>query len=174
VTALELAGLDEHGRRRWLDEHQPAAADRANWWLSLLVEADHEVRGNPAARPEWVELTLWLLAQARARAALADDEIAQRVAYFVLRMRRAGAEPASLPTPDAVVRACLDAVPARLDEVALLNDRRDLSGLDLPRMRHSRRAKILVAAAEGHLDQIEDEGTAAELRAWIEVKPRLV
>jgi hypothetical protein len=79
-----------------------------------------------------------------------------------------------LPSADEVVRACLDAIPVGLNEVAGLDDRRDLSRLDTTQMRQSRQAKTLVSAAQWHLDDVQDAHLAARLRERIDIKPRLV
>jgi hypothetical protein len=81
---------------------------------------------------------------------------------------------ALLPSADDIVRACLDALPVPLNEVAMLADRRDLSGLDRTQMRQSRQAKNLVGAAQWHLDDVQNARLASQLREWIDVKPRLV
>jgi hypothetical protein len=59
-----LLRLDDADRGAWLDRRQPAAAERANWWLYLLVVIDGQIAGQPGPRPEWVALKLWLLGQA--------------------------------------------------------------------------------------------------------------
>ena len=89
-------------------------------------------------------------------------------------MRRAGVELAVLPSADDIVRVCLDALPVGLNEVAMLDDRREFSGLDRTQMRYLRQAKNLVSAAQQHLDGVQDERLAAQLREWIDIKPRLV
>lgn len=43
-----------------------------------------------------------------------------------------------------------------------------------PQMRHSRQAKNLVIAAQWHLNGVQDARLAAQLREWIDIKPRLV
>jgi hypothetical protein len=79
-----------------------------------------------------------------------------------------------LPSADEVVRACLHAIAVAVEQVALLDDDRDLHRLDLTQMRQSRQAKNLVNAAQWHRDHIHDEHLADQLRRWIAVKPRLV
>ncbi|MEU4645040.1 hypothetical protein ACIBTZ_32685 [Micromonospora sp. NPDC049460] len=79
-------------------------------------------------------------------------------------MRRSGVALAVLPSADDIVRACLNAIPAGLNEVAALADRRHLNGLDRTQMRHSRQSKNLVSAAQWHLDHVQDEHLAAHLR----------
>lgn len=91
-----------------------------------------------------MELKLWLLRQGQARGVFTRAESAEKMAYSVTDMRRAGAElPELLPSADNVVQACLDAIPVGRDQVAMLNDRRDLRGLDHTQMRWH-------AAAEWH------------------------
>lgn len=41
-------------------------------------------------------------------------------------------------------------------------------------MRLSRQAKNLINAAQWHLDEVQDERLADQLREWIAVKPGLV
>jgi hypothetical protein len=90
-----------------------------------------------------VELKLWLLRRGQARGVFTRAESAEEIAYFVADMRRAGAElPELLPSADDVVRACFEAIPVGRDQVAMLDDRRDLQGLDRMPMLLSRQATV--------------------------------
>ncbi|MCW3845186.1 hypothetical protein ONA70_34490 [Micromonospora yasonensis] len=171
---VHLLRLDEHQRQQWLDHRQPAPRERTNWWLYLLLVIDQQLRDQSGWRAEWAELKLWLLRQGQARAVFSEAESAEKLAYFAAGMRRSGVESAVLPSADDIVRACLDAIPVGLNEVATLADRRDLAGLDRTQTRHSRQAKNLVSAAQWHLDAVLDTHLAAQLREWIDIKPRLV
>jgi hypothetical protein len=171
---VHLLGLDEDGRRAWLDRRQPAPNERANWWLSLLVGIDVQLDTQSGQQADWAELKFWLLRQGKARAVFTEAETAEKLAHFTLTMRRTGVDLALLPSADDIVRACLDALPVPLNEVAMLADRRDLSGLDRTQMRQSRQAKNLVGAAQWHLDDVQNARLASQLREWIDVKPRLV
>ncbi|MBM0224250.1 MULTISPECIES: hypothetical protein [Micromonospora] len=171
---VHLLQLDEHQRRQWLDRRQPAPHERANWWLYLLLVIDQHLGDQSDRRADWAELKLWLLRQGRAWAVFSDADSAEKLAYFVADMRRKGVALAVLPSADDIVRACLDAIPVGLNEVAVLVDRRHLGGLDRTQMRHSRQARNLVSAAQGHLDEVLDTHLADQLREWIDIKPRLV
>ncbi|MCW3818485.1 hypothetical protein ONA91_28990 [Micromonospora sp. DR5-3] len=171
---LHLLQLDEHHRRTWLDRRQPAPCERTNWWLYLLLVIDQHLGDQSGRRADWAELKLWLLRQGRARAVFSEAVSAENLAYFAAGMRRAGIELAVLPSADDIVRACLDAIPVGLNEAATLDDGRDLGGVDRTQMRHSRQAKNLVSAAQWHLDAVLDPHLAAQLREWIDIKPRLV
>jgi hypothetical protein len=169
---LRLGAAD---RAAWLDRRQPPSRDRANWWLYLFLVIDGQLAGRPEHRPTWAALKLWLLQQASARAVFTPAECAMKMAYFVADVRRM--DPAlaeTLPSAADVVSGCLEALPVGLDDVALLDDRRDLRRLDLTRMRHSRQARTLVSAAEWHLAHVDDEKIADRLRQWLTVKSRLV
>lgn len=96
------------------------------------------------------------------------------MAYFVSQMREAGMAPSSLPSADAVVQGCLDAMPVSIDHVAVLSNRRDLRTLQLQEMIDSRRARNLVNAAERHLAHLDDPDLTDRLRAWLAIRPRLV
>ncbi|MGI5489553.1 hypothetical protein [Microtetraspora malaysiensis] len=173
LTRLLRLGGDQ--REDWLDRRQPPPDGRANWWLYLLLVIDRQIGGRPDRQAAWVDLKLWLLRQGSARGIFTPIEIAEKTAYFVAGLRPAGSESAVvLPSADDVVRACLDAIPEDLDHVAVLNERRDLRGLDRTRMLRSRQARILISAAQLHLDEVRDEHLASRLRKWIAVKPRLV
>jgi hypothetical protein len=171
---VHLLRLQEHQRGQWLDRRQPAPQDRANWWLYLLLVIDDQLDNQPGQQTHWAELKFWLLRQGRDRAVFTQAETADKLAYSALHLRRAGVDPAVLPSADEVVRACLDAIPVGLNEVAVLDDRRDLRRLDITHMRQSRHAKTLVSAAQWHLDDVQDAHLAARLREWIDIKPRLV
>jgi hypothetical protein len=174
LLRLGDAGRDAD-RTAWLDRRQPPPGDRANWWLYLFLVIDGQLAGRLDRRPAWVALKLWLLHQASTRAIFTPAECAMKMAYFVADIRRM--DPAlaeALPSAADVVSGCLDALPVGLDDVALLDDRRDLRRLDLTRMRHSRQARSLVSAAEWHLGYLHDEQLADRLRQWLTIKPRLV
>lgn len=172
LTHLLRLGAAE--RIAWLDRRQPPPDERANWWLYLLLVSDAQVGVQADGRPDWVALKLWLLRQARARAVFTPADCALKMAHFVADMRRVGHELAVLPSADEVVHACLAAIPAGPDEVALLDDRRDLSHLDHNQIRQSRQARNLVSAAEWHLGHVQDRALADRLRQWLNIKPRLV
>jgi hypothetical protein len=169
----ELLALSDGARRQWLDRHQPALPE-GNWWLHLLTLLDHRLAHQPANLVAWAQLKIWLLAQARERSTLSRDDVAERVAYFVSRMRGAGIEAALLPSADTVVRECLDAIPVALEQVATLTDRKSLFVLGHQEMLDSRRAKNLINAAGPHLNELEDPDLAHRLRAWLAIKPLLV
>ncbi|MEV0431446.1 hypothetical protein [Micromonospora sp. NPDC050495] len=172
--SVHLLRLDEDQRRQWLDRRQPGPRERVNWWLYLLLVIDQQLRDQSGWRAEWAELKLWLLWQGRARAVFSEAESAEKLAYFAADLRRSGIGLAVLPSADYIVRACLDAIPVGLNEAATLADRRELGGLDRTQMRHTRQAKNLVSAAQWHLDAVLDTHLAAQLREWIDIKPRLV
>jgi hypothetical protein len=168
----KLLRSGEDARRRWLDQRQPAPPE-ANWWLHLLLLIDARWADRPAERPAWTQFKIWVLGEAGG-SALGQREAAERTAYYVAQMRDAGMPASCLPTADTVVRACLDAIPVPLDNVAVLTSRRDLKTLQLQEMRDSRHARHLLNAAERHLTGLEDHDLADRLRAWLAIKPRLV
>ena len=169
----QLLSSDQDARRRWLDRRQPALP-APNWWLHLLLLIDEPCEHRPAQRAAWAQLTIWLLDQARERSALGQGEVAERMAYHVSQLRDARMAAPFLPSADTVVRACLDAIPVSLDEVAVLTDQQNLYTLQRQEMLDSRRAKNLVNAAERHLADLDDPDLAHRLRAWLAIKPRLV
>jgi hypothetical protein len=172
-----LVRLPDAERAAWLDHRQPAPADRVNWWLYLLLVIDGKLHRHPGRSLEWMRLRHWLVEEARRRGVFNAAEAAEKQAYFLLAMRRAGAEgPAAalLPPADVVVRDCLAAIPVSLDDVATLDESGDLYRLDIEQMRQSRRARILVTAAAYHLDQLHDQDLADRLRAWLALHPHLV
>jgi hypothetical protein len=164
---------DEDARRRWLDDRQPALS-APSWWLHLLLLIDERWENQPAEREAWAQLKIWLLDQARGPSALGKGEVAERMAYYVSQMRVAGMAASILPSAESVVRACLDAIPVSLSQVAVLTDQKDLYALEPQAMLDSRRAKNLVNAAEGHLADLDDPALARQLRTWLAIKPRLV
>ncbi|GIF26642.1 hypothetical protein BJ973_001088 [Actinoplanes tereljensis] len=89
-------------------------------------------------------------------------------------MRDAGVAASILPSADAVVRACLDAIPVSRDHITVVTDRQNMHLLDRQAMLQSRRAKNLLNAAERHLADIEDRDLAASLRDWLAIKPNLI
>ena len=164
---------DEDARLRWLDDHQPAPP-AVNWWLYLLLLIDGRREGRPAEQVMCSQLKIWLLGQARERSVLSRGEVAERMAYLVAQVRDAGMAVPDVPSSDAVVRKCVDAIPVSLDQVALRTDREGLSKLTPQERRDSRRARNLLNAAERHLAYLDDPEPARELRAWLAIKPRLV
>jgi hypothetical protein len=89
-------------------------------------------------------------------------------------MRDAGMAASSLPSADTVVRACLDAIPVSLDQVAVVTDRRNLHPLERQEMLDSRRARNLLNAAERHQADFDETDLANRLRAWLAIEPCLV
>jgi len=168
----QLLRSDENARSRWLDRRCQLAPG-ANWWLHLLLLIDERWEHRPAERAAWAQLKIWLLGQARERSALGQSAVAERMAYYVSQMRGAGIAASILPSADIVVRACLEAIPVSLDQVAL-TDQQNLRALGRQEMLHSRRAKNLLNAAERHLADLDDPDLALRLRAWLAIKPRLV
>jgi hypothetical protein len=73
-----------------------------------------------------------------------------------------------------VVRACLDAIPVALADVALVADPDELNRFGRDALRASRDAKNLVTAASWHADRVRDPDLAARLRDWLAVLPGLV
>ncbi|MEU4243312.1 hypothetical protein [Actinoplanes sp. NPDC026619] len=169
----QLLRSDDDARERWLDRREPAPT-APNWWLHLLLLIDERWESQPAERTGWAQLKIWLLGQAGGRSALGRGEVAERVAYYVSQMRDAGIAASLLPSADAVVRACLDAIPVSLDEVVILTDQRKLYALERQEMLDSRRARNLVNAAERHLASLDDPAVVRLLLAWLAIKPRLV
>ncbi len=174
VSGVELDRLlqsDEDARRRWLDRHQ-AVGEEPNWWLHLLLLIDERWENRAAERAAWTQLKIWVLAQARP--ALGQGEVAERMAYFVSQMRDAGMAEPALPSADTVVRACLDAIAAPINQIALLTDRKNIRALERRDLLDSRRARNLINAAEPHLPDLNDPALSYRLRAWLAIKPRLV
>jgi hypothetical protein len=169
---LRLGDIERGG---WLDRRQPSPVHRANWWLFLLLVIDQQIRDHPDRAADWVALKVWLLRRAEATGVIGAAGSAEMMAYFLLAVRREHPDLLDrLPCADDVVRACLHAIPIAVEEVALLDDDRDLHRLDLTQMRQSRQAKNLVNAAQWHRDHVRDEHLADQLRRWIAVKLRLV
>lgn len=169
-----LLRLGSTEREDWLDRRQPASDGRVNWWLYLLLVIDTQIGSQPAQRPEWVDLSLWLLHQGHTRDVFTTAEYAEKLAYFVLRVRHTGTVSPGLPSADDVVRACLQAIPVDPEQAVARGSGRDLVNLDPAQMRRSRQARILVNAAQWHLGAVRDRRLAGQLREWIALKPRLV
>lgn len=167
----QLLQLDEDARRRWLDRHQ-AVGEEPNWWLHLLLLIDERWENRAAERAAWTQVKTWVLVQARP--VLGQGEVAERMAYFVSQMRDAGMAESALPSADTVVRPCLDAIAAPINEVALLTDRKNIRALERQDLLDSRRARSLINAAEPHLPNLDDPALSHRLQAWLAIKPRLV
>ncbi len=101
---VDLLRFDEHRRGRWLDRRQPAPNERVNWWLYLRLVIDQQLDGQSSRQADWAELELWLLRQGQARAVFTEAESAEQLAYFKMKMRRAGINLAVQPSADEIVR----------------------------------------------------------------------
>jgi hypothetical protein len=170
----QLLRLDEAGRQAWLDWRQPAPADRLFWWLYLLLVVDGRLRDRPPGRARWITLRIWLLRQALARGVFSPARHAEDMCYFVLAMRLAGADPASLPSADDVVAACLDAIPVRPRQAIARDDAGGLVTLDPAVLDPSRQVRFLVSAAQWHLDALADQELASRLHEWMAIRHLLV
>jgi hypothetical protein len=167
-----LLTLDDDGRRAWLDRRQPAAADRVNWWLYLLVVIDSRLSGSrlgdqAAGRPDWVDLRIWLMDEGVTRGLLSPGRHAADMAYFVLVMRASRAASPSLPTADEVVRACLDAIAVEPEQAIARDGDGNLTTFDRAVVLPSRQANALVSAAQWHLDALGDLELAGRLQEWM-------
>jgi len=171
-SLAHLVRLDDAGRRAWLDRRQPVA-DRVNWWLYLMLVVDAKLQDQPGARPEWVDLRIWLMHQAVARGIFSRTRHAGDMAYFVRAMRLAQVTSPALPSAADVVRGCLDAITVSPEQAIARDDDGHLTTFDRAVLLPSWRARTLVNAALWHLDALGDQALAARLRDWIAVRPRL-
>jgi hypothetical protein len=165
-----LLRLDGAGRQEWLDRHQPGPADRVNWWLYLMVVIDGRLRDQPATRPDWIDLRLWLAREATARGVFSRAQHAGDMAYFVLAMRYERTASPSLPSADDVVRACLDAIPVPPRQAIGRDDDGGLITFDRAVIAPSRQARYLVSAAQWHLDALADQELASRLEEWMTIR----
>lgn len=169
-----LVQVSEQDRATWLDRRQPDEPDRTNWWLHLLALIHNRIYSRPGQQRDWILLYWWALGQARDRRALSQVETAIQSSYFIAGLQRDGVDADVcnlLPPADDVVRTCLDLLPLGLGEAA---ERLEPNPLSVEAMRRSRQAKSLVTAAAPHLDNLDDEGLAVELRHWIALRTNLV
>jgi hypothetical protein len=166
--------LDDTGRRAWLDRRQPDPPDRVNWWLYLMLVIDGRLRDQPASRPHWVDLRVWLLHEAQGRAVFSRVRCAADMAYFVLAMRHAGAVASSLPSAEDVVRACLDAIPVPPQQAVGRDTDGNLVTSDRAVMQPSRQTRNLLSAAQWHLEALSDEELASRLQEWMTIRHLLV
>jgi hypothetical protein len=165
-----LLRLGEDARHEWLNRRQPGPADRVTWWLYLMVVIDGRIRDQPAARPEWIDLRLWLAREAEARGVFSRARHAGDTAYFVLDMRHARVASRSLPSADDVVRACLDAIPGPAERAIGRDNTGSLLTFDAAVLRPSRQARYLVSAAQWHLDALADQELAGRLQEWMTIR----
>jgi hypothetical protein len=119
----------------------------------MMSQALIDYRGerDDPERKDWVLFYLCALGQARSRGSLSSTETAIRTACFVQEQyEREGSSKhvlAVLPSPDEVVRACLDDLPVSFERAARPTE---LSATNIAAMRASRHAKNLITAASPH------------------------
>jgi hypothetical protein len=169
-----LLRLDDSRRRAWLDRSQPGPAMRVNWWLYLMVVIDGRLRDQPASRPGWIDLRVWLMREAVARGVFTPARYAGDMASFALTMRRARAASPSLPSADDVVRGCLEAIPVPPEQAVGRDDDGNLLTFDRAVLTPSRQARHLVNAAQWHLDALTDQELAGRLIDWMVIRHLLV
>ncbi|HTU76728.1 MAG TPA: hypothetical protein VMG38_24700 [Trebonia sp.] len=162
-----LLSLDDAGRRAWLDRRQAAAADRVNWWLYLIVVTDSRLSDQPASRPEWIDLRVWLMREGLSRGMISPVRHAADMAYFVLAMRASRATSPRLPTADIVVQACLDAIGVPPERAIARDGDGRLITFDRAAVLSSRQANTLLSAAQWHLDALDDPELAGRLQDWM-------
>lgn len=172
-SLAHVVRLDDAGRQAWLDRREPVLADRVNWWLYLMLVIDAKLQDQPGARPEWVDLRIWLMHQAVARGIFSPTRHAGDMAYFVRTMRLAQVTAPALPSADDIVRGCLDAITVTPDQAVARDDAGRLTTFDRAVVLPSWRARALVNAAQWYLDALGDEALAGRLREWAAVRPRL-
>jgi hypothetical protein len=169
-----LLRLGDDDRRAWLDRRQTEGADRVNWWLYLMVVIDSRLRDQPARRPDWIDLRVWLTREAMARGIVSPVCHAVDMAYLVLAMRQAQAASLALPSADDVVRACLDATSVPPQQAAGRDGDGHLIMFDRAVLMPSRQARFLVTAAQWHLDALADQELATRLHEWMAIRHLLV
>ncbi|WP_169946772.1 hypothetical protein [Microbispora sp. H11081] len=160
-------------RQAWLNRHRSKGVDAPNWWLSLFLHIEATVNNRSDQRAEAARLYMWAVRQAHKTGTFSDAETAIRIASFsTARHVRGHSDDLAgvLPAPEAIVRACLDALPITLDQ-AQTPCRPSLDDLDA--IRASRQAKNLINLAAPHLDRLHGPHLAAELNAWITAMPNL-
>jgi hypothetical protein len=145
-----------------------------NWWLYLMVVIDSRLRDQPASRPGWIDLRVWLMREAVARGVFSPARFAGDMAYFVLAMRRARAASPALPSADDVVRGCLEAIGVPQEQAVGRDDDGRLITYDRSVLTPSRQARHLVNAAQWHLDALTDAELAGQILDWMVIRHLLV
>ncbi|MCC8246418.1 hypothetical protein [Saccharothrix luteola] len=174
----ELLALDDADRRTWLLTRQPDdESQRANWWLALVEPLGTRVTDpeddDPAAVLRWARLAATTLDLARETGALDAREVANRTAWLSLATARI-ADRTDVPPllePDTVARRSLATIALDRDAAASLAE----SWQDRPRddIRTLRAAKNVLGPLGQLVGHLRDDELRAEVRAWLELAPRL-
>ncbi|MCX4484170.1 hypothetical protein OG890_09425 [Streptomyces anulatus] len=162
-----LAGLGVPEREAWARRRQPEeSGEAARWWWSLWVACGQHIpaEGERSAgldRSAWQEAALWLLGKCETAGVLDRAEAVCEIARY------------GLLAPDAAVRACLEAIPVSRADVAT-RETTPYTEEHLVAVNASRAAKRLSLAAGPLLPRVRDPELRAEVRAWLDLRPRLM
>ncbi|MGX5390638.1 hypothetical protein ACWLMY_02055 [Streptomyces anulatus] len=162
-----LAGLGAPEREAWARRRQPEeSGEAARWWWSLWVACGQRMpaEGERSAgldRSAWLEAALWLLGKCETAGVLDRTEAVCEIARY------------GLLAPDAAVRACLEAIPVSRADVAT-RETTPYSEEHLVAVNASRAAKRRSLAAGALLPRVRDPELRAEVRAWLDLRPRLM
>ncbi|MEU2070593.1 hypothetical protein [Streptomyces anulatus] len=162
-----LAGLGAPEREAWARRRQPEeSGEAARWWWSLWVACGQRIpaegeRGAGLDRSAWQEAALWLLGKCETAGVLDRAEALCEIARY------------GLLAPDAAVRACLEAIPVSRADVAT-RETTPYTEEHLVAVNASRAAKRLSLAAGALLPRVRDPELRAEVRAWLDLRPRLM
>ncbi len=162
-----LAGLGVPEREAWARRRQPEeSGEAARWWWSLWVACGQHIpaegeRNAGLGRSAWQEAALWLLGKCETAGVLDRAEAVCEIARY------------GLLAPDAAVRACLEAIPVSRADVAT-RETTPYTEEHLVAVNASRAAKRLSLAAGPLLPRVRDPELRAEVRAWLDLRPRLM
>ncbi|WP_405472067.1 hypothetical protein [Streptomyces anulatus] len=162
-----LAGLGVPEREAWARRRQPEeSGEAARWWWSLWVACGQHIpaegeRNAGLGRSDWQEAALWLLGKCETAGVLDRAEAVCEIARY------------GLLAPDAAVRACLEAIPVSRADVAT-RETTPYTEEHLVAVNASRAAKRLSLAAGPLLPRVRDPELRAEVRAWLDLRPRLM
>lgn len=167
-----LVSDDPHG-----EVHAITAPLRAeytvSWWLRLFLQIEAAIRDRSHQRTDAVRLYLWTVHHAYDSNILNPAETAIRISSLrsTLRYQERLDEVADIiPTPEQIVRACLNALPITLDQAQTPCR---LHPDNIEAMRTTRQAKNLINAATPHLADLQDAELHDQLSRWISAKSNL-
>lgn len=161
--ASHLLGLAESDLVAWLDRREPDdAPERTRWWLFLRNSVARRTGGDPETATRWRRLEFTLDRLAAERGIDPPDVAAVALASAL----RDHPDVEDAPSVDDAVRRWLVTTPP-LAEAARL-------GTDPADIRLARRLRNQIHEIQSSLPLLTSTEVADELRAWVDLKPRLL
>lgn len=172
-----LLTWDDEVRWRWLLESQPDGEQRTNWWLSIIQPLSTQATGfgdrGGRERLAWAVLSAQVLELAREVGALAEREVANRLASLA-SVISGYPELVDVPpelTPDGAARRNLGNIRLSREEAVRMAE--NWPDRPIEDIRALREVRTPVRRIEDLADRIRDDHLRHEVAEWPAIEGQL-